>query len=131
MGYQRTLQATDLWKLDEARQCGTLSKQLDAAWDRRVRDAEEWNQRLASGEVNPGWFLRFQWFFIALLALGKAPRSKGSSFGERRAALESRWRDVDGRKHASLAWALNDTLGLSFWLGGLFKVRDSSIIIVG
>lgn len=122
MGYQRTLQATDLWKLDEARLSGPLSAKLDAAWDKRVRDAEDWNRRLDAGEIHPAWYLRMKWFFIALLFWRQGPWSTGSGFGERRAALESHWRTVGGRKEPSLTWALNDVLGFSFWLGGGFKV---------
>ena len=122
LGYQRTLQATDLWKLDEPRQSGYLSDKLDASWDKRVKDAEEWNRRLDAGEISPSWYLRMKWFFIALLVWGKGPWEQGSNFSERRAALCRHWRAVDGRKEASLAWALNDTFGFSFWLGGVFKV---------
>jgi ATP-binding cassette, subfamily C (CFTR/MRP), member 1 len=49
-------------------------------------------------------------------------KSNGVGYTEKRAALEQHWLNHDGRKEASLAWALNDTFGLSFWLGGLFKV---------
>lgn len=53
----------------------------------------------------------------------------GARFGERKAALELHWRTVSGLKNASLSWALNDTLGPSFWLGGLFKVREICITV--
>ena len=46
----------------------------------------------------------------------------GQTFSERQGALEKEWREVAGIKEASLMWALNDTFGLHFWAGGLFKV---------
>lgn len=105
LGYQRTLQATDLWKLDEKRQAAVLSSKLDAAWDRRCKAAAEWNDLLSKGEINPGVLKRLTWTV------------KG-----RRAERERKWREKDGLKHASLAWALNEVFGFDFWCAGLFKV---------
>lgn len=113
LGYQRTLQATDLWKMDETRESGVLGAKLDDAWARRVKGAEDWNARLANGEIRPGFCTRAKWFLKALRS--------GWHFSERRAALEQQWRQTDGRKEASLAWALNDVFGFTFWTGGVFK----------
>ncbi|KAI0342890.1 ABC protein [Trametopsis cervina] len=124
LGYQRTLQATDLWKLDSSREAGPLGDKLDEAWDRRVREAEDWNARLDRGEIRPGMFKRAKWSLQAL-------KTRGTSYAERRELLEKRWREHDGRKEASLAWALNDTFGLSFWLGGLFKVLGDTSQLMG
>ncbi|OBZ72274.1 Oligomycin resistance ATP-dependent permease YOR1 [Grifola frondosa] len=123
LGYQRTLQATDLWKMDETRESGPLGAKLDEAWARRVKAADDWNARLINGEVEPGLFLRAKWIFRAL-------QSKGS-FRENWATLEEHWREVDGRKEASLAWALNDTLGRTFWAGGAFKVIGDTSQLMG
>ncbi|KAJ7771298.1 ABC protein [Mycena maculata] len=106
LGYQRTLQATDLWKMGPEQEAGFLSERLDAAWSRRVAAAQEWNVRLDNGEVGPGWLKRTAWAL---------PGRDGK-------ALEKAWREKDGRREASLAWALNDVLGSMFWRGGLFKV---------
>ncbi|KAH9856552.1 ABC protein [Lenzites betulinus] len=123
LGYQRTLQATDLWKMDESRESGVLGDKLDQAWARRVKAADEWNQRLANGDVKPSAFTRVKWSARAL-------RGKGT-YAERRAALEQRWRDTDGRKEASLAWALNDVFGRDFWFGGAFKVIGDTSQLMG
>ncbi|KAI0649348.1 ABC protein [Trametes meyenii] len=123
LGYQRTLQATDLWKVDESRESGRLGTQLDEAWARRVLAASEWNAQLANGEIQPSALKRAKWSLQAL-------RGKGS-YSERRAALEAQWREVDGRKEASLAWALNDVLGRDFWFGGLFKVVGDTAALMG
>lgn len=111
LGYQRTLQAGDLWRLDETREAAYLSTKLDDSWARRSQEAAEWNAKLDSGEIKPGAFRRARW------AVQASAGGKGT-----REALEKTWREVDGRRAPSLAWALNDTFGMSFWLGGVFKV---------
>ncbi|KAI6039827.1 ABC protein [Pisolithus marmoratus] len=80
LGYQRTLQASDLYKLDVSRQ---------------------------------GW------------------PSGGKARSCRRTGLEQHWREAGGRKHASLAWALNDVFGRSFWSGGVFKVVGDATQLMG
>ncbi|EED80008.1 predicted protein [Postia placenta Mad-698-R] len=119
LGYQRTLQATDLWKVDESRESGNLGSQLDAAWARRVKEADEWNARLASGEIKPSTWTRAKWFLAC------------AGFGRRRAERERQWREKDGRKEASLAWALNDVFGWTFWTGGAFKVIGDTSQLMG
>ena len=123
LGYQRTLQATDLWKMDYTRESGNLGAQLDEAWARRVQAAKEWNVRLENGEIRPGIFKRAKWSIQAL-------RGKGN-YGDRRAALEVHWRQVDGRREASLAWSLNDVFGREFWSGGAFKVIGDTSQLMG
>lgn len=131
LGYQRTLQATDLWKLDHSRESGYLSEQLDAAWDRRVQAANEWNSRLASGELKPGIFKRASWQIRASLKIGLGSiEGGGTSRRKRREELEKRWREVDGRKEASLAWAVNDVFGSMFWIAGVWKVGYACFIFV-
>ena len=68
--------------MDESRESGNLGAQLDAAWERRVNAANEWNERLANGEIKPSIYKRAKWSAQAL-------RGKGS-YRERRAALEAR-----------------------------------------
>jgi ATP-binding cassette subfamily C (CFTR/MRP) protein 1 len=89
---------------------------LDAAWDRRKSEAAAWNTRLLAGEIKPGIFKRLNWTLRSL--------SAGTHYTERRAAYEAGWRESDGKKEASLAWALNDTLGHFFWSAGAFKVNN-------
>ncbi|KAG6918643.1 hypothetical protein DXG01_012762 [Tephrocybe rancida] len=113
LGYQRTLQATDLWKVDPAREAGPLSAKLDAAWDRRTAEAAAWNTKLERGEIKPSFLKRSRWAIQAL--------AHGRHFSEKLALYESEWREKDGRKEPSLAWALNDTLGFYFWTAGAFK----------
>ncbi|KIO14750.1 hypothetical protein M404DRAFT_120129 [Pisolithus tinctorius Marx 270] len=123
LGYQRTLQASDLYRLDASREAGHLAERLEAAWFKRVKVAAEWNARLESGEVHPSILRRIAWAIIAILSqVNRKHGSEKRSYSERRAALEKRWKEVDGKKAASLAWALNDVFGWSFWLGGVFKV---------
>lgn len=101
--------------MDPSREAGVLGDKLDAAWARRVAAAQDWNARLARGEITPSLTQRAKWCLQAV-------RQGRSGYGERRRELEARWREKDGLREASLAWALNDTIGRSFWLGGVFKV---------
>ena len=124
LGYQRTLQASDLHKLDSSREVKALSEKLEASWARRVEAAAEWNAKLDRGEVDPPILKRLTWVVRAI------PSDKDkikSSYSERRMTLEQRWREEGGRREASLAWALNDVFGWSFWLGGVFKVGNQRV----
>ncbi|TFY67781.1 hypothetical protein EVJ58_g1400 [Rhodofomes roseus] len=123
LGYQRTLQATDLWKLDSSREAGTLGTRFDLAWAARVQAAAEWNARLAAGEVTPSLWLHIKWFFVALLHL--------ASFGETRRELKREWREGAGRREPNIAWALNDVFGWTFWTGGIFKVFGDTAQLMG
>ncbi|KAG6864332.1 hypothetical protein C0991_010404 [Blastosporella zonata] len=123
LGYQRTLQATDLWKLDPAREAGPLSDKLDQAWDRRKAEAAAWNAKLDRGEIKPGFLKRSCWSIRAL--------AHGSRFSEKVASYEFAWREKDGRKTPSLAWALNDIVGFYFWSAGAFKVFGDTSALMG
>ena len=120
LGYQRTLQVPDLWKMDQSRQSGFLSDKLDASWANRVQVANEWNAKLDSGEISPGARRRVWWYILCLYPTKVNGRSV--SVSERLEGIEKEWREKSGRKHASIAGALNDTFGWHFWAGGLFKV---------
>lgn len=92
--------------MDHSRQAATMSGKFDESFGRRVVEAKEWNARLAKGEVHPGLMKKFLWRSKSIL--GKA------SYAEQ----EERWRTVDGVRTPSIAMALNDVLGVAFWLGG-------------
>ncbi|PCH42435.1 nucleoside triphosphate hydrolase protein [Wolfiporia cocos MD-104 SS10] len=123
LGYQRTLQATDMWKLDESRESGLLGAKLDAAWAKRVEAAKEWNARLESGEAAPSLWTRMKWCGRALM--------NPFAFSQRYSALEREWRASSGKVEPSIAWALNDVLGWTFWIGGLFKVVGDTSQLMG
>ena len=110
--------------MDPTREAGNMSEKLDASWERRKQTADDWNRRMAKGEIHPSLLRRLLWYMQAC-----APSPKylalGSTIGARRAALEQRWREFDGMKHPSIAWALNDVFGMHFWAGGLFKVSSN------
>ncbi|KAJ3741472.1 ABC protein [Lentinula detonsa] len=122
LGYQRTLQASDLWKMDETMAAARLSEQLDKAWARRIEEANDWNMKLELGEIDPGVIKRIFWFVQALAS--KNPRS-------RRRSLEKYWREIAGRREASLAWSLNEVFGHLFWIGGAFKVFGDTCQMMG
>ncbi|KAG2137199.1 ABC protein [Suillus cothurnatus] len=125
LGYQRTLQASDLYKLDTSRESAILGPKLEAAWQRRVRAAADWNARLESGELRPSLFKRTGWALTAL------SRKQGTTWSERRAAFQKHWRECAGRKEASLTWALNDIFLSMFWIGGALKVFGDTAQLMG
>jgi ATP-binding cassette subfamily C (CFTR/MRP) protein 1 len=119
LGYQRTLQATDLWKVDSSRESGILSTKFDESWTRRCKAAAEWNARLEKGEVHPPLRLRAVWTVKAMWG------------GPRVDEMIHAWRTKDGRKDPSIVWALNDVLGREFWAGGVFKVLGDTSQLMG
>jgi ATP-binding cassette subfamily C (CFTR/MRP) protein 1 len=114
LGYMRSLQATDLWKMDKSREVETVTTNLEAAWTARVRKADEWTRALEAGDIRPSFFRRLLWHLYALMHL--------TSYASTLQNLEKKWRTAGGRKSASLTWALNDVFGFNFWLGGACKV---------
>ncbi|KAL0954602.1 hypothetical protein HGRIS_003562 [Hohenbuehelia grisea] len=123
LGYQRTLQASDLWKMHKTQQSGLISAKLDDAWARRVKEADEWNHKLDSGALHPSLLREAIWSILAL--------AHGWRFHEHRIHLRQRWYKVDARRSPSLAMALNDTLGSLFWIGGAFKVFGDTTQLMG
>lgn len=104
--------------MDPSREAGVLAAQLEAAWQRRVQAAADWNVRLESGELSPSLLKRTTW---ALRAISSNGEKQATTWSERRAAFQNRWRESEGRKQASLTWALNDVFRNMFWIGGAFK----------
>ncbi|GLB40166.1 putative ABC protein [Lyophyllum shimeji] len=123
LGYQRTLQATDLWKMDATREAGPLSAKLDEAWEHRKRDASSWNEKLQGGQVKPGYVKRLKWTIGAL--------SRGRHYARYISSMEKKWREKEGLRQPSLAWALNDTFGHFFWSAGAFKVFGDTAQLMG
>lgn len=112
LGYARPLEATDLYKLQDKRSAGLIATRIDESFTRRQKAAKEYNARLAAGEISPG--LRRVWWTV---------RGK-------RAEREKRWREVDGKKKASLAYAINDSIKFWFWSGAAIKlVGDTATIL--
>ncbi|KAG2153342.1 ABC protein [Suillus clintonianus] len=128
LGYQRTLQASDLYKMESSQESAVLAAKLEAAWQRRVRAAADRNARLESGELEPSLFKRTNWALRAIYWKGQTP---GATWSERRAAFQKHWRESEGRKEASLAWALNDVFRNMFWIGGVFKVFGDTAQLMG
>ena len=104
LGYSRPLEPSDLYKLQDHRSAARIASLINASFDRRVKEVAEYNARLARGETSPG--LKGIWWTIR---------------GNRR-QREKKWREVDGRKKASLVWAINDSVKWWFWSAGIFKV---------
>jgi hypothetical protein len=105
LGYARPLEASDLWKLQEHRSAGVIAESILSSFDARRKKADEYNARLANGEIKPPWRLRVM--------------SRLRSDGEERL---KRWREKDGKAEPSLTRAMNDAIKWWFWSGGVLKV---------
>lgn len=104
LGYARPLEATDLYKLQDHRASAAIAEKITTSFERRQKEAAEYNERLANGEISLG--LKGVWWSVRGV----------------RAEREKQWREKDGRKRASLVFAMNDSVKWWFWTGGLFKL---------
>lgn len=123
LGYARPLEASDLYKLQADRSASYIADRILASFNARQTVADEYNSRLAKGEVKAGW--RIIWWTLRC----------------NRARREKRWREIDGKRKASLALAMNDSVKwfvsignslksntwaqytrMQFWSGGILKV---------
>ena len=111
LGYSRPLEATDLYKLQDDRASGALAEKIIRSFEERQRKAEEYNTRLANGEISPG--LKGIWWSIR---------------GQRQ-QREREWREKTGKKKPSLAKAANDGVFWLFWSGGIMRlISDVSLV---
>ena len=108
LGYARPLEATDLYKLQSDRGAAHIADKITESFSRRMKIANEYNEKLANGEIKPG--LKALWWTI----LGN------------REAKEKKWRDEKGRKKPSIVLAMNDSIKWWFWSAGLFKVAGDT-----
>lgn len=104
LGYNRPLEASDLYELQDHRKSAYIGAKILASFERREKEARKYNEALEKGEISPGW--RALWW---TLRGNKAQRLK-------------QWREKDGKKRASLTLAMNDSVKFFFWSAGFFKV---------
>jgi hypothetical protein len=97
------LDPPDLYKLQDARAAAEIAKKIIASFEKRHVKATAYNEKLARGEISPGW--RRAWWSI-----------RGN-----RSEREKQWREKGGRKKASLVLAMNDSVFWWFWSGGILK----------
>jgi len=105
LGYARPLEASDLWKLQEHRSSNVIAEAILNSFEARQKEADEYNARLANGEIKPPLKLRF----VSMVRGNREERLR-------------RWREKDGKKQASLTLAMNDSVKWWFWSGGFLKV---------
>ena len=111
LGYSRPLEATDLYKLQDDRASGVIADKIIRSFEERKKKADEYNTRLANGEISPG-LKRFWW-----------------SIRGQRQEREKEWREKTGKKKPSLTRAANDSVFWFFWIGGVFRlISDVSLI---
>jgi hypothetical protein len=111
LGYARPLEATDLYKLQSERGAAHIADQITESFARRMKITNEYNEKLANGEIKPG--LKAFWWTI----LGN------------RDAKEKKWRDETGRKKPSIVLAMNDSIKWWFWSAGLIKITGDTALI--
>jgi hypothetical protein len=105
LGYVRPLEASDLWKLQDHRSAGVIAETILSSFDARRKKADEYNARLANGEIKPPLSLRV----MSWLRGDSEERLK-------------RWRERDGKAQPSLTWAMNDAIKWWFWSASVLKV---------
>lgn len=112
LGYARPLDPPDLYKLQDSRGSAVIADKILASFEKRLARANAYNERLASGDISPGW--RAIWWTI-----------KGN-----RQEREKCWREKDGRKKASLVLAMNDSVAWWFWSGGVLKLLSDTAMVL-
>jgi len=113
LGYSRPLEATDLYKLQDDRSSGVIAEKIVRSFEERQKRAAEYNTRLVNGEISPG--LKGIWWSIR---------------GQRQ-EREREWREKTGRRKASFAFAVNDSVFWLFWSAGILRlISDVSMITV-
>jgi hypothetical protein len=111
LGYVRPLEATDVYKLQDSRAARRIADKINVSYARRAKEAKEYNERLAAGEISPGW------------------RSILWKLKGRRKELEHEWRTNTGKKRPSLVFAINDSVKWWFWTAAVLKVVSDTIQI--
>ena len=104
LGYTRPLEATDLYKLQDERSSGVIAEKIVWSFEERQRKAQEYNVRLARGDISPG--LKGIWWSIR---------------GQRE-QREKEWREKTGLRKPSLAMAANDSVFWFFWSAGILRL---------
>lgn len=99
LGYSRPLEAPDLYKLPDHRSAAYIADRILDSFETRKIKANEYNARLADGDVKAGW--RHIWWAV-----------KGN-----RVEREKHWREVSGKRKASLVYAMNDSV--KWWVSNL------------
>ncbi|KAI9463349.1 ABC transporter [Lactarius psammicola] len=109
LGYARPLEASDLWKLQEHRSSEVIANAILDSFEARRRKSDEFNTRLANGEIKPPLRLR----------LMSALRGDGEE-------RLRKWVEKDGKKQPSLTLAINDSIKWWFWSGGILMVAGDT-----
>ncbi|KAH0833242.1 ABC transporter [Lanmaoa asiatica] len=105
LGYTRPLVASDLYKLPDERSSARFANAILTSFERRRKAAAIYNERLENGQIGPG-VIKCLWWSIRGV----------------RAEREKAWRKRDGKRKASLALSMNDSVKWLFWSAGILKV---------
>jgi hypothetical protein len=98
-----------------------MSTKFLANLEKRQVKAKAWNEALPTAK--PPLRKRVRWAAKALRPLPEDVKkhASGEGYGAKRAAFEAEWRAHSGRKHGTIAGALNESFP-KYWLGGVFKL---------
>ncbi|KAL0576170.1 hypothetical protein V5O48_005811 [Marasmius crinis-equi] len=105
LGYARPLETTDLYRLDDSRSAEVYAERIVESFERRKREADEYNQSLEDGTAKPPALRNFWWTML----------------GKKEERAQS-WRNEAKRKEPSLALACNDAVFWWFGFGGLCRL---------
>lgn len=112
LGSARTLEASDMYKMDDKRSAGLLAQTMVKNYERRKAKAKEYNERLA----DPNTPLPF-------------PQRLTYPLLPHREKREADFRNNKGKKKPRLVMALSDTFGVFFWSAGIIKVFGDTATI--
>ncbi|KAJ3509959.1 hypothetical protein NLJ89_g4941 [Agrocybe chaxingu] len=112
LGYARPLKESDLYRLQDSSSASHIGDVIVQSFERRRKTAEEYNERLTSGQVSPS-----KWKVLCWSLLGNSE------------AREKYWRNVDGKKYPSLVLAMNDSVKYRFWSAGILKLFADTLTI--
>lgn len=105
LGAARPLEATDMWKLDEKRSAGKQGAELADHYADRKKAADEYNTRLADPSTPLPLLQRLTFPLLP-----------------HRQKREHDYRTKNGQRKPSLAMALSDTFGTTFWIAACYKL---------
>ncbi|CAA7266731.1 unnamed protein product [Cyclocybe aegerita] len=112
LGYARPLEESDLYRLPDSSSASYIGDLIVQSFERRRKTAEEYNERLTSGQISPPKWKVLWWSFL------------GNSEGR-----EKHWRNVDRKKYPSLVLAMNDSVKYRFWSAGILKLFADTLTI--
>ena len=112
LGAQRPLQPTDLYKMDEKRTAKVLSEKFELDWARRIAKCQEYNAKVAKGEIKLPLKQR-----LLSWRLGKEQKEK----------RWKQWCEKDGKRQPNFFWAALNIAGWRLWSAAVFRFFSDTL----